>query len=150
MNQIPPLTRDLHPYFAEQGLKKSKYWWRNVHRKMSTFHIFCEVYKRPCCCCLTIIPIIVGWDIMGYESEPPPNYNELRNRSYSIMLNYTDYPSTTQINLSRADPTISSSGSYPASGTPRYRVHNSTLVYSVVWNQSYVEGCRKGGGYKKF
>ena len=28
----------------------------------------------------------VGWDIMGYESEPLPSYPELRNCSYSVKL----------------------------------------------------------------
>ena len=28
----------------------------------------------------------VGWDIMGYESEPQPFYPDLRNWSYSISL----------------------------------------------------------------
>ena len=29
----------------------------------------------------------VGWYIMGYESDPLPSYNGLRNQSYSIKLN---------------------------------------------------------------
>ena len=37
---------------------------------------------------LTIPPLVVGWDIMGYESEPLPSYNKLRNRSYSIKLKF--------------------------------------------------------------
>ena len=36
----------------------------------------------------TILPHVVGWDIMGYESEPPPSYNNPRNQSYSITLHY--------------------------------------------------------------
>ena len=43
--------------------------------------IFC------CCCCLNLPPVVVGWYIMGYESEPLPSYNKLRNRSYSIKKN---------------------------------------------------------------
>ena len=50
--------------------------------------------------------MILGWDIMGYESETLPSYNELRNRFYSIMLNYTDSPSTPQIHVPCPDPTI--------------------------------------------
>ena len=60
---------------------------------------------------------------MGYEPEPLPSYNDLRNRSYSIMLNYTDSPSTPQIHLPRPDPNISSSGFSPASALPWRRVH---------------------------
>ena len=60
---------------------------------------------------------------MGYESDHFPSYNELRNCYYSIVLNYTDFPSTPQISLQRPDPTISSPVSTPASAPPRYRVH---------------------------
>ena len=60
---------------------------------------------------------------MGYESETLPLYNELRNRSYYIMLNYTDSLSTTQIHLPRPDTTISSYGSSPSSPPPQYIVH---------------------------
>ena len=30
-------------------------------------------------CCLTILPPVVGWDIIGYESDPLPSYNDIRN-----------------------------------------------------------------------
>ena len=60
---------------------------------------------------------------MDYESEPLPFYNNLRNRSHSIMLNYTDSPSTYHINVPGPDPTISPSELSPASSTPLYRVH---------------------------
>ena len=43
---------------------------------------------------------------MGYELEPLNYYNDLRNRSYYIMLNYTDYLSTTKIHIPRPDTTI--------------------------------------------
>ena len=43
---------------------------------------------------LIILPPCVGWDIVGYESEPLHSYLELRNCSYSIILNYKDSPST--------------------------------------------------------
>ena len=33
----------------------------------------------------------VGWDIMGYESEPLPPYPKLRNCSYSVKL-ITPFP----------------------------------------------------------
>ena len=73
--------------------------------------------------CLTLLPLFVGWDIMGYESETLPYYNDLRNRSYYIMLNCTDYPSTFQIHVPHPDPTISPSGLSPASDTTWCRVH---------------------------
>ena len=38
------------------------------------------------CCCLTVLPPPVGWDIIGYESEPLPSYMWSRNRSYTIIL----------------------------------------------------------------
>ena len=60
------------------------------------------------CCCLTLLPLIIGWDIVGYESDTLPYYNELTNRSYYIMLNYTDYPSTPWVHLPRPSPTTSS------------------------------------------
>ena len=72
---------------------------------------------------LILLPPSVGWDIMGYESEPLPSYLDLRNFSYSIMLNYTDSPSTPQVYLPRPGPTISSSSSPLASAMPRRRVH---------------------------
>ena len=49
---------------------------------------------------------------MAYDSEPIPSYNELRNRSYYIMLNYRYFSSTPQIHLLCPDPTISSYGSF--------------------------------------
>ena len=52
---------------------------------------------------------------MGYEPVPLPSYNELRNHYFSIMLSYTDSPSTPHISLPYPDPTISSSGSSQAS-----------------------------------
>ena len=65
--------------------------------------------------CLTILTLFVCWDTMGNESDSLPSYNELRNCSYYIMLNYIDSPSTPQIYLTRTDTTISSSRSYQAS-----------------------------------
>ena len=38
---------------------------------------------------LVILTPGVGWDIMGYESEPLLSYTKLSNFSYFIMLNYT-------------------------------------------------------------
>ena len=73
--------------------------------------------------CLTLLPLVVGWYIMVYESDPLPSYNELRNHSYSIILNYTYSTSTPKINVPRPDPTISSYGSSLASDPPWYRVH---------------------------
>ena len=35
---------------------------------------------------LVLLPPGVGWDIMGYESDPLPSYPELRNCSYSVKL----------------------------------------------------------------
>ena len=72
---------------------------------------------------LILLPLGVGWDIMGYELYPLPPYPELRNCSYSIMLICTDSPSTPQVHLPRPGPTISSSGLSPASDTLRCIVH---------------------------
>ena len=33
---------------------------------------------------LTLLPPVVGWDIMGCESEPLPSYNKLSNCSYTV------------------------------------------------------------------
>ena len=41
------------------------------------------------CFCLTLIPIYVGYNIMGYKSEPLPSYRYLRNFSYIINLKTT-------------------------------------------------------------
>ena len=41
---------------------------------------------RRSSCCLTILPLVVGRDILGYESKPLPSYNNLRNHYYSIMF----------------------------------------------------------------
>ena len=49
---------------------------------------------------LILLPPGIGWDIMGYESEPLPSYISLSNFSYSIMLNYTYYISTPQVHFS--------------------------------------------------
>ena len=50
---------------------------------------------------LILLPPGVGWDIMGYESEPLPYYPRLRNCSYYIMLNDEESPSTPQVHLPR-------------------------------------------------
>ena len=71
---------------------------------------------------LILLPPGVSWDIMWYESEPLPYYTELRNRSYSFMLNYTDSPSTPKVHLPHPGTTISSYGSSPASASPQRRV----------------------------
>ena len=73
--------------------------------------------------CLTLLSLVVGWYMMGYEPDTLPSYNKLRDCYYSIILNYTDSPSTPQIHVPRPDPTISSSVSSPASSQPWYRVH---------------------------
>ena len=49
----------------------------------------------------------VCWYILGYKPEPLPSYIKLRNCSYSIMLNYIDSLSTTQVHLPRPGTTIS-------------------------------------------
>ena len=36
--------------------------------------------------CLILLPPGLGWDIMGYESEPLPSYTDLRNYSCSVKL----------------------------------------------------------------
>ena len=46
---------------------------------------------------LISVPPVVGWDIMGNESEPLHYYQELSNCSYSIKLKYTTSLSTTQV-----------------------------------------------------
>ena len=50
----------------------------------------------------------------GINQSPSISYVKLRNRSYSIMLNYADSPSTPRVRLSRPGPTISSSRSSPS------------------------------------
>ena len=90
--------------------------------------------------CLTLLPLIVGCYIMGYEPEPLPSYNKLRNRSYHIMLNYTDSPSTLHIHAPRPDPTISPSGSSPASTLPQYIVHKWGCILPVTrWSPAVSE-----------
>ena len=36
--------------------------------------------------CLTLLLFSIGWDIMGYETEPLPSYRELRNWSHTIKF----------------------------------------------------------------
>ena len=48
---------------------------------------------------LILLLIGVGWDIMGYESETPTSYHELRNCFYSIKLSYTPSLSTLRVHL---------------------------------------------------
>ena len=60
---------------------------------------------------------------MGYESEPLPSYQDLRNCSYSIKLSYTTYLSTPQVRLPRPGPTISTSDLSPSSALPTFRAH---------------------------
>ena len=74
---------------------------------------------------LILLPPRVGWDIMRYESEPLPSYHyhELRNCSYSIVLNYTESPSTPQVHLPRFGTTISPPGLSLASAPFWCRVH---------------------------
>ena len=60
----------------------------------------------------------VGWDIMGYKSEPLPSYYELRKCSYSIKLNYTTSLPTPQVHLPRLGPTISPTSSSLESAPP--------------------------------
>ena len=38
-----------------------------------------------------LITPVVGWDIMGYESELLPSYNNLRNCSYYFTLDYNRF-----------------------------------------------------------
>ena len=94
-----------------------------MHYKLGVFQIIFVVFTSNHVGWLIILPSVVGWDIMGYESEPLPSHIKLRNCSYSIMLNYTDSLSTPQVNLPRPGPTISSSGSSLTSAPPQRRVH---------------------------
>ena len=89
----------------------------------SLLEIYGEHHNGRFIKCITLLPLVVCWYIMGYESEPLPSYKKLRNRSYYIMLNYIDSPSTLQIHAPPPDPTISPSGSSPASSLPQYIVH---------------------------
>ena len=100
----------------EKAIKKIKYYnlctklkvCRRCQGKTSSINLKLGLTSRNCdlSYCLSLLPLFVGWDIMGHESDPLPYYNELRNRSYSIMLNYIDYLSTHQIHVPRPDPTI--------------------------------------------
>ena len=38
--------------------------------------------------CWTILPPPLGWNIMGYKSEPLPSYRCIRNCSYPIIFKY--------------------------------------------------------------
>ena len=67
---------------------------------------------------LLILPPGVGWGIMGCESDPLPSYIRLRNCSYYIMLNYTDYLYTPQVHLPHPGSTIPSTGLFLASAPP--------------------------------
>ena len=58
---------------------------------------------------LLILPLIVGWDIMGCEPEPLPHYRNIRNCSYYFTLINTQSPSTTQLHVPHPDSTISAS-----------------------------------------
>ena len=60
---------------------------------------------------------------MGCESYPLPSYLVLSNWSYSIMLTYSEYPSTPQVHLPNPGPTISPSWLSPASALPQRIVH---------------------------
>ena len=47
-------------------------------------HPFFDVYWYPCS--LTLPPPHIGWEIIGYESDPFPSYRCLRNPFYIIIL----------------------------------------------------------------
>ena len=64
---------------------------------------------------LILLPFMVGWYIMGCESDPLPSYHKLSNLSYYIMLSYPKYFSTPQVHLPRPCPTIAPSGLSPVS-----------------------------------
>ena len=55
---------------------------------------------------LILLPPIVGWDIMGYESDPLPSYLGLSNYSCYITLNFTDPPYNPKVHLPCLGPTI--------------------------------------------
>ena len=74
-------------------------------------------------CWLILLPPGVGWYIMGHEPDTLPSYIKLRNCSYSIILKYIDYPSTTQVHLPNPGLTISSYGLSLASALTLHRVH---------------------------
>ena len=57
-------------------------------------------------CWLIILPRRVGWDIMGYTSDPIPSYHELRNWIYSNKLSYTTSSYTPQVHFPHPGPTI--------------------------------------------
>ena len=48
---------------------------------MAIYSLLLEVFGY-----LYLLPLFVGWGIMGYESEPLNSQNELRNLSYSIKF----------------------------------------------------------------
>ena len=94
-----------------------------MHHKMDTLFVRFVTFTSTLVGWLILLPPGVGWDIMGYESDPLPSYLESSNCSYSVMLNYTDSPSTTQVHLPRSGPTTSSYGSSLAFNPPWCRVH---------------------------
>ena len=104
-------------------LKYSQNWRINLHHKNGCFFIPFVLFTSNHVGWLILSPPVVGWYIMGYESDPLPSYHELMNYSYYIMLNYTESPSTPQVHLPRPSPTISPSGLYPTSASPRRRVY---------------------------
>ena len=77
---------------------------------------------------LIILPPGVGWDVMGYESDPLPSHLGLSSCSYYIMLSYAESTSTPQVHLPRPIPAISPSGSSLSSAPPQHRVH--------IWSNS--------------
>ena len=53
------------------------------------FHLFCYVYKYPCCCCfcgLTLPQSPMGSEVIGYDSDPLPSDRWIRHRFHKIIF----------------------------------------------------------------
>ena len=111
-----------------------KWRWKNQKLTSSKCHLSC---------CLTVCLLVIGWDIMGYESETLSSYKDLGNFVYSIMLNDKYSPSTPKIHLPRPDPTISSSG-FPAPALPWYRFHKWNRIPPVSLWLPDISECTSG------
>ena len=66
------------------GIKVQKLMEERAPAKWMLFHAFCDDYWYLCC--LTLLPIVVGWYIMSYEEDTPPSYNYIMKCSYSVTL----------------------------------------------------------------
>ena len=70
---------------------------------------------------------------MGYESDPLPSYNKLRNCSYSVNLSYTTYSFNPQVHLTRLGTTITPTGSSPEFTSPPWKYNIWGVRTTFPW-----------------